>query len=99
MNQPLHQYISRFVNLTEEETATVNECLKFKTVPKKTILLNAGDVCHFEAYLLKSCIREYSIDKKGTELTLEFAVEYWWVSDITSFEHQTPSMMSRTARR
>lgn len=93
MHPQLQQYIARFVQLTEEETQMVSQCMKFKAVPKKTVLLQAGDVCHFEAYLLKGCIREYFIDKKGAELTLEFAVEDWWVSDITSFEHQTPSTM------
>lgn len=93
MYQNVHQYIERFVSLNSEEISIVDECISFKSFPKKTILLNAGDVCNFEAYVLKGCIREYFIDKSGTELTLEFAVEDWWVSDITSFEHQTPSMM------
>lgn len=93
MYQNVHQYIERFVSLTQEEYLIVDEYLKLKAIPKKTMLLNAGDVCNFEAYVLKGCIREYFIDKRGAELTLEFAVEDWWVSDITSFEHQTPSMM------
>lgn len=93
MYQNIHQYIERFVSLNSEEISIVNECLSLKSFPKKTVLLNAGDVCNFEAYVLKGCIREYFIDKRGVELTLEFAVEDWWVSDITSFEHQTPSMM------
>ncbi|MFN3847956.1 MAG: Crp/Fnr family transcriptional regulator [Spirosomataceae bacterium] len=93
MYQNIHQYIERFVSLNSEEISIVNKCLSLKSFPKKTVLLNAGDVCNFEAYVLKGCIREYFIDKRGVELTLEFAVEDWWVSDITSFEHQTPSMM------
>ncbi|MBB3837580.1 CRP-like cAMP-binding protein [Runella defluvii] len=94
MHSQLHQYISRFVQLTEEEAQVVADCLKWKTYPKKTVLLQAGDVCHFEAYVIKGCIREYFTDKDGTELTLEFAVEDWWVSDISSFEYQTPSQMT-----
>jgi len=94
MHAQLQQYISRFIQLTEEETQVVADCLKWKTFPKKTVLLQAGDVCHFEAYVIKGCIREYFTDKDGTELTLEFAVEDWWVSDISSFEHQTPSRMT-----
>ena len=85
MHSQLHQYISRFVQLTEEEAQVVADCLKWKTYPKKTVLLQAGDVCHFEAYVIKGCIREYFTDKDGTELTLEFAVEDWWVIDISSF--------------
>ena len=94
MHAQLHQYISRFVQLTEEEVQIVTDCLSWKSIPKKTTLLQAGDICHFEAYVLKGCIREHFTDTGGTELTLEFAVEDWWVSDISSFEHQTPSMMT-----
>ncbi|MFY7908690.1 MAG: Crp/Fnr family transcriptional regulator [Emticicia sp.] len=93
MHESIQNYISRFVSLTPEELSVVENCMQLREFPRKTMLLNAGDVCNFEAYVLKGCIREYFIDHKGQELTLEFAVEDWWVSDITSFENQTPSMM------
>jgi len=93
MQESIQNYISRFVSLTPEELSVVENCMQLREFPKKTMLLNAGDVCNFEAYVLKGCIREYFIDHKGQELTLEFAVEDWWVSDITSFENQTPSIM------
>jgi CRP-like cAMP-binding protein len=93
MQESIQNYISKFVNLTAEELSVVKACMQLREIPKKTMLLNAGDICNFEAYVLKGCIREYFIDHKGQELTLEFAVEDWWVSDITSFENQTPSIM------
>ncbi len=93
MHESIQNYISRFVSLTPEELSVVENCMQLREFPRKTMLLNAGDVCNFEAYVLKGCIREYFIDHKGQELTLEFAVEDWWVSDITSFENQTPSIM------
>ena len=91
--QQIHRYVSRFVQLTPAEFELFNEALTPRLIPKKTLLLRAGDVCDFEGYINKGCIREYFIDRKGAELTLEFAVEDWWVSDITSFENQTASSM------
>ncbi|HWZ14675.1 MAG TPA: Crp/Fnr family transcriptional regulator [Mucilaginibacter sp.] len=67
--------------------------LQYKVIPKKTMLLQAGNICHFEAYVIRGCMREYYIDDHGAELTLQFAVEDWWVSDITSFEDQKVSNM------
>ncbi|GAB3167657.1 Crp/Fnr family transcriptional regulator [Telluribacter humicola] len=93
MFQNIHNYIARYVQLTPEELVLVQDSLEYRQVPKKTILLRAGEVCDFEAYVNKGCIREYLLDRRGTELTLEFAVEDWWVSDITSFENGTPSFM------
>lgn len=93
MFQRIREYLSRSVRLSEEEIKIFENSLELRLIPKKTILLQAGEVCNFEAYINKGCIREYFIDDAGIELTLQFATEDWWVSDITSFEDQIPSDM------
>lgn len=93
MFQRIREYLSRSVRLSEAEIKIFENSLELRLVPKKTILLQAGEVCNFEAYINKGCIREYFIDDEGIELTLQFATEDWWVSDITSFEDQIPSDM------
>ncbi|WP_291142203.1 Crp/Fnr family transcriptional regulator [Flavobacterium sp. UBA7680] len=93
MFQRIREYLSRSVRLSEAEIKIFENSLELRLVPKKTILLQAGEICNFEAYINKGCIREYFIDDAGIELTLQFATEDWWVSDITSFEDQIPSDM------
>ena len=93
MFQNINAYVLKSVNLSAGELDYFNSMLQYKVVPKKTILLQAGNICNFEAYVIKGCIREYYIDSHGAELTLQFAVEDWWVSDITSFEDQQVSSM------
>lgn len=93
MFEKIHDYLSRSARLTKEEVKIFEKSLELRMIPKKTILLSAGEICNFEAYINKGCIREYFIDRDGIELTLQFAIEDWWVSDITSFEDQVPSDM------
>ncbi len=93
MFQNINAYVLKCVNLSTAELEYFNSMLQYKVIPKKTKLLQAGNICNFEAYVIKGCIREYYIDSNGTELTLQFAVEDWWVSDITSFEDQKVSNM------
>ena len=93
MYQKIQGYLSRFASLSAEELTLFENTIEFKKVPKKTILLRAGDICNFEAYVNKGCIREYIIDENGVEVTLQFAVEDWWVSDLASFQDQTPCTM------
>jgi len=93
MFQNINNYAARSVNLTTEETALFNEILEYHKVPKKTRLLAAGDICNFEAYVNKGCIREYIVDENGVEVTLQFAIEDWWVSDLASFQDQSPCIM------
>jgi len=85
--------VARFIQLTAEELELFHSLLQFKKVKKKQFLLQEGEVCDFEAYLLKGCCRSYYLDKEGTETILLFAVEDWWVSDLSSFSEQTPSNM------
>jgi len=91
MFQNINAYVLKSVNLSAGELEYFNSILQYKVIPKKTMLLRAGNICNFEAYVIKGCIREYYIDCNGVELTLEFAVEDWWVSDLTSFEDQKVS--------
>jgi CRP-like cAMP-binding protein len=93
MFQNINAYVLKCVNLTAGELECFNSILEYKVIPKKTMLLQAGNVCNFEAYVIKGCIREYYIDSHGAEVTLQFAVEDWWVSDITSFQDQKISNM------
>lgn len=53
--------------------------------------MQQGEVCRFEAYILKGCLKKYYIDPDGNEVILQFAVEDWWMSDISSFSEQKPS--------
>jgi len=93
MFQNINAYVLKSVNLSAGELEYFNSMLQYKVIPKKTMLLQAGNICNFEAYVIKGCIREYYIDSHGAELTLQFAVEDWWVSDISSFEDQKVSNM------
>ena len=93
MFDSINKYISKCVIISPEELEYVNSLMEYKKVAKKTIMLREGDVCNFEAYIIKGCIRTYYIDVKGIEVTLQFAIEDWWVSDIASFHDHTPSSM------
>lgn len=89
----INQYITRYASFTAEEVALFNSLLEYRAVPKKTFLLQEGEVCKFEAYISKGCVRSYYIDEQGAEVTLQFAIENWWASDIASFHEATPSRM------
>ncbi|WP_223605669.1 Crp/Fnr family transcriptional regulator [Chryseobacterium sp. OSA05B] len=83
--------VSRFIDLTEEEQKTFADLLSCQTFSKKTVLLKEGEICQFEGYIHKGCVRLYCLDDNGTEVTLLFAIEDWWISDIASFQEQKPS--------
>jgi len=93
MFEKINAYALRCMPFQPDDLACFNTLLQYKKQPRKTFLLQEGEVCQFEAYILKGCIRTYHIDQSGAEVTLQFAIEDWWVSDITSFQNQTPSLV------
>lgn len=93
MFEQIDQYLSTCSTLSESELSYFHSLLTFKKLKKKTMLLNAGDVCNFEGFINKGCARVFYINEKGAEVILHFAIENWWVSDITSFSQQIPSKL------
>lgn len=92
--QQINDSISRYVDFTKDELDIFNSLLEHKKVPKKTIMLHEGEVCNFEAFVVKGCVRKYYIDSNGFEVILQFAIENAWIGDIASTLYETkPSKM------
>lgn len=91
MFDALNKYVSHCVVLNKEEYAFFHSLLKHHTAAKKTFLLQKGEVCDFEAFILKGCIKKYYLDENGAEVIIQFGVENWWIGDLASFTEQQPS--------
>ncbi|WP_313383542.1 Crp/Fnr family transcriptional regulator [Chishuiella sp.] len=91
MFQNIIKNISRFVTLTVQEEKIFEDLLTLQKFPKKTHLLREGEICQFEGFIKEGCVRTYYLDENGFEVTLLFAVEDWWITDIDSFNNKTPS--------
>ncbi|WP_091212282.1 Crp/Fnr family transcriptional regulator [Paenibacillus sp. BC26] len=75
MNNILFNYMSRLTSLSEEEQQVVVNEIQIEEFMKGTILLRQGEVptkCYF---VLNGCIRQYSIDEEGNEVTSNFYTE------------------------
>ena len=93
MFEAFDKNLTHHVDLSPEELGLVHQLFQHKTCRKKTMLLQAGEICSFEAYLVKGCVKRYYIDPNGDEVILQFAVEDWWISDMVSFTEQVPSQL------
>lgn len=87
----LQASMEKHLKFNKEEFATFSRSFQRHHIPKKKFILNAGEVCKFEAFVVKGCFRVFYLDEKGAENILYFAVENWWVTDIASFTNQIPT--------
>lgn len=91
MFELINKQVSMETDFTNNELLLFNELLTFKKIPKKTLMLKEGETCTFEAFINKGCIRKYYINENGNEVTIQFGIESWWISDMASFYEQLPS--------
>ena len=91
MKELLKQNILNNVNFSENELAQFCDLFKLKKIKKKKLLLQKGEICKFEGFVIKGLFHIYHLNKKGEKQVLYFAIENWWVTDIDSFTNQTPS--------
>ena len=84
--------LDEVVNFTEEEKKIFQTYLTPKKLRKKQYLLQEGDVCKFIAMVEKGALRSYSIDEKGNEHIIQFALEGWTISDLFSFLTGEPAV-------
>jgi CRP/FNR family transcriptional regulator len=91
MYSALYNHINKFTDLNVEEQEILGSLLKSSSIKKKAYLHEAGETCRANYFVVKGCLRLYFIDIKGAEQTTQFAIENWWMSDLTSFLFQMPS--------
>lgn len=75
----------------EAELERIKKFFTPKKIRKKQYLLQEGDVCKFIAFVEKGALRMYSLDEKGSEHIVQFAMEEWHIADLYSFLTGEPS--------
>lgn len=93
MKELLKQNISNHISISEDERDLFCDLFEHKLIKKKSFLLEEGETCRFEGFVVKGLFRVYHIDKKGFENILYFAMENWWITDIDSFTNEKPSQL------
>ncbi|AZQ63798.1 Crp/Fnr family transcriptional regulator [Flammeovirga pectinis] len=94
INNLLIQNINKHTPFSDEEQEEFCKSFHLKSFKKKEFILEQGEVCKFEGFVIDGCFRVFNYDKKGDDNTLYFAISDWWLMDIDSFMNRTPSNLS-----
>jgi CRP-like cAMP-binding protein len=91
--KPLIEYFNRLLPLNEDEQSIVEQVFKERKVKKRQFILQEGDVCKLNTFVVEGCFKMYMVDENGKEHNLQFAIENWWIGDIGSFHTEQPSRL------
>lgn len=91
MKDILYKYMSRWTSLNEEDKQVIMDGMHIEQFKKGTVLFKQGEA-HTKCYfILKGCVRQYSIDEEGREITSNFYTEE---QAIAIFNHHKPDKLS-----
>ncbi len=85
MFEVLFSKIEEKIKLDETEKAICKSLFSPKKLRKRQYILQQDDICKHLIFVEKGILRSYSVDNKGNEHIIQFALEGWWIADIYSF--------------
>ncbi|RZL07572.1 MAG: Crp/Fnr family transcriptional regulator [Pedobacter sp.] len=94
MTEKLLSHISRFATLNNEAIVQIGQVFELIELPKRAMVVEEGTRCQHIYFVAKGCLRMYYLDEKGTENTIQFALENWWMTDLEAFNKNISSSFS-----
>ena len=83
--------VTKHVSLDQWEADFFISLLRCTKLKHKEYLLSQGDICRTENFIVKGCLRAFTVDEQGFEHVIMLGVEDWWIGDLYSFLTQTPA--------
>ncbi|WP_226584542.1 Crp/Fnr family transcriptional regulator [Halobacillus litoralis] len=87
MKEILVNYMKRFSDLSQQELEAIVSDIPVISFKKGTILLHQGQIPDHCYFILKGCIRKYTINEEGKETTVQFYTEEQSVTVFSSPLH------------
>ena len=85
VHELLRANVEKRVPVSKKEWALWEKYFVPRKVRKRQFLLQEGDVCRHLAFVTGGCLRSYTVDGRGEEHIIQFAIRDWWISDLASF--------------
>jgi len=89
--KPFLDYIKQYIELSADEESILLSRVKVRKYLKGQFVVQNGDVCRYENFVLSGCLKAFYIDNEGQEHIVTFAIENWWTADLGSFIAQAPA--------
>jgi CRP-like cAMP-binding protein len=86
------KYITDRVSISEKELDSIISVCSIKRLRRKQYLLQEGDIWKLIAFVVKGCLRTYTVDEQGLEHINSFSIENWWAGDRESLLTGKPSI-------
>ncbi|MEM6829765.1 MAG: cyclic nucleotide-binding domain-containing protein, partial [Bacteroidota bacterium] len=90
----LQSNLSKYMNVSGADLQAMCSFYQPRKIEKREYVLRQGEICRFEAFVVKGCFKVSTTDDRGKEKILYFAEEGWWLMEIDSFMNATASVLN-----
>ncbi len=91
--QKLAEYIQRICELTENEVAEFVDAFKEARIKKRQFIVQPGFIPQYRHFVVQGAFRAYVLGEEGSDHTISFAVEDWWITDYYNYIYREPAKM------
>jgi CRP-like cAMP-binding protein len=89
---PLRKHIEKTVALTDDEFEKIISKFKNIKVRKHHFVLQEGNICNFDSFVINGSLRQYQVDKQGKVHVVEFAFRNNWITGCNAIIAEKPSI-------
>lgn len=89
MSNKLLQHLRKYIDFPSENETDLLRFFQTETYKKKENLVEQNTKCKYHFFVVKGCLRMFYIDHKGSEQSIQFAIQNWWITDYVAFENQS----------
>lgn len=90
-DHPFYLELKSRSDFPEEDFPELLKYWKPLSVNKNEFIFQAGDIPRISVFVLKGCLKQFTLKSDGTEHITYFAEERWWAGDLVSFRKGTPT--------
>jgi len=91
MYSKLISHIRNYIHFEDSDIEILSQYITLLDLKSKQFVLEEGQVCKAYYFIETGCMRMFFHNDKGTEQTIQFALESWWMTDYMSLSNQKPS--------
>src|SRR5689334_18963310 len=83
--------IRKRVSVSDDQILEFAKLWEFRTFGKNEFISKAGEIPDFSIFVLKGCLRQFTINEKGDESIVYFAEERHFIGDLPAIRNRIPS--------
>lgn len=85
------KYLRERIEISDEDIEQIRAASVVRILKRWQPILQDGEIWRINCFIASGCFRLYRYGEDGTDHTLRFGVDNWWISDQESYNNETPS--------